>query len=132
MHKRNYRKGSYTKKDEHLSSSHKFYQDWSPDYFLNWAKKSGDYVQAYVAKLLQQASHPEIAYKQCLGIINLKSLYTPQRLDNACKMALNQPRYGYHIIKNILANKMDIVDQTTVTKPHITKHINIRGAKSYN
>jgi hypothetical protein len=132
MHKRNYRKGSYTKKDEHLSSSHKFYQDWSPNYFLSWAKKSGDYVEAYVDKLLQQASYPEIAYKQCLGVINLKSLYTSQRLDNACKMALNQSRHGYHIIKNILANKMDMADQTTVAKPHITRHINIRGAEFYN
>ena len=72
IHKRNYRKGSYTKKDEHLSSSHKFYQDWSPSYFLSWAKKSGDYVEAYVGKLLQQASYPEIAYKQCLGGDQLK------------------------------------------------------------
>jgi transposase len=131
-HKRNYRKGAYTKIDEHLSSSHKFYQDWSPDYFLSWAKKSGDHVEAYIGKLLQQASYPEIAYKQCLGVINLKSLHTDQRLDNACKMALDQPRHGYHIIKNILTNKMDLADQTTATEPHITKHNNIRGPEFYN
>jgi len=132
LHKRNYRKGAYTKKDEHLSSSHKFYQDWSPDYFLNWAKKSGDHVQAYVGKLLQQASYPEIAYKQCLGVINLKSMYTDKRLDNACKMALGQSRHGYHIIKNILTNKMDLADQTAITEPHIARHNNIRGAEFYN
>jgi len=132
IHKRNYRKGSYTKKDEHLSSSHKFYQDWSPGFFLNWAKRSGINVEAYVGKLLQQASYPEIAYKQCLGIIHLKSAYTDQRLDNACRMALDQPRYGYQIIKNMLANKMDLADQQAVTESHITKHDNIRGAKSYN
>jgi transposase len=131
-HKRNYRKGAYTKKDEHLSSSHKFYQDWSPGYFSSWAKKSGDHVEAYVGKLLQQASYPEIAYKQCLGVINLKSVYTDQRLDKACKMALDQPRHGYHIIKSILANKMDLADQSAITEPHITKHNNIRGAGFYN
>lgn len=132
IHKRNYRKGAYTKKDEHLSSSHKFYQDWSPGYFSSWAKKSGDHVEAYVGKLLQQASYPEIAYKQCLGVINLKSVYTDQRLDKACKIALDQPRHGYHIIKNILANKMDLADQSAITEPHITKHKNIRGAGFYN
>jgi len=132
IHKRNYRKGAYTKKDEHLSSSHKFYQDWSPGYFLSWAKKSGDHVEAYVSKLLQQAPYPEIAYKQCLGVINLKSLHTDQRLDKACKIALDQPRHGYHIIKNILANKMDLADQTAITEPHIAKHNNIRGAEFYN
>ena len=50
VHKRNYRKGAYTKKDEHLCSSHKFYQDWSPDFFLNWAKKSGTHVEEYIGK----------------------------------------------------------------------------------
>ena len=132
VHKRNYIKGAYTKKDEHLSSSHKFYQDWCPDFFLNWAKKSGTHVEAYIGKLLQQASYPEIAYKQCLGVIHLKTAHTDQRLDNACRMALNQPRYGYRIIKNILTNKMDLVEQTASTKPHITKHNNIRGAEFYN
>ena len=62
-HKHNYRKGAYTKKDEHLSSSHKFYQDWSPSYFLSWAKKLGVHVEAYIGKNLQQASYPEVAYK---------------------------------------------------------------------
>ena len=132
IHKRNYTKGFYTTKEEHLSSSHKFYHDWSPDYFLNWANKYGNNVHEYIGKLLEQATYPEIAYKQCLGVINLKKEYTPQRLDNACKMALNQSRHGYRIIKNILANKMDMINQTTVTKPHITKHVNIRGSESYN
>ncbi len=132
MHKRNYRTGAYTKKDDHLSSSHKFYQDWSPDFFLSWARKSGENVESYVGKLLEKESYPEIAYKQCLGVINLKSVHTDQRLDNACKMALNQPRYGYHIIKNILTNNIDLADQSTITEPHIAKHNNIRGSKFYN
>lgn len=131
-HKRNYRKGAYTSKEEHLSSSHKFYQGWSPDFFLSWAGKSGAHVEAYVGKLLQQADYPEIAYKQCLGVINLKAFHTDQRLDNACRMALNQPRYGYHIIKNILENKMDLKDTSQATRTHIGEHNNIRGAEFYN
>jgi len=132
IHKRNYKKGSYTTKDEHLSSSHKFYQDWSPDYFLNWAKKIGDNVQAYIDKILQEASYPEVAYKQCLGIIHLKESYTSQRVDNACKMALGQSRHRYLIIKNILINKMDMADQSENTKSHIATHDNIRGSESYD
>jgi hypothetical protein len=99
---------------------------------LSWAAKSGSHVEAYVGKLLHQADYPEIAYKQCLGVINLKTVYTDQRLDNACRMALNQPRYGYHIIKNILENKMDIKDTSQATEPHIGEHNNIRGAGFYN
>ncbi len=132
FHKRNYKKGAYTKKDEHLSSSHKFYQDWSPEFFLNWAKKSGDNVEAYIGKLLQKDTYPEIAYKQCLGVITLKTAYTDQRLDQACKLALDHPRYGYHIIKNILTNNMDMVDSGINSEPHIAKHTNIRGAEFFN
>ncbi|PIQ32104.1 MAG: LuxR family transcriptional regulator [Bacteroidetes bacterium CG18_big_fil_WC_8_21_14_2_50_41_14] len=131
-HKRNYRAGSYTKIDDHLSSAHKFYQGWSPEFFLSWAKKSGANVEAYIGKLLQKDSYPELAYKQCLGVINLNKLHTDQRLDNACKMALDQPRYGYHIIKNILVNKMDLMQPTSELIPHIAKHDNIRGSQFYN
>ena len=132
IHKRNYKKGAYTKIDEHLSSAHKFYLDWSPDFFLNQAKKLGSNTEAYIGKLLRQNTYPEIAYKQCLGIIHLKSQYTAERVEKACKIALDQPRYGYHIIKNILANKTDMQSSDIPPEPHITKHINIRGAKSYN
>ena len=131
-HKRSYRKGSYIKIDDHLSSTHKFYNNWSPDFFISWAKKSGSNVEAYISKLLHKDTYPEIVYKQCLGIINLNKQYPSQRLDNACKMALNQHRHGYHIIKNILANNMDLIETTFESRPHITTHANIRGSEFYN
>ncbi len=132
MHKRSYRKGAYTTNEEHLSSSHKFYKDWSPKFFLSLAKKLGPNTEAYIGKLLGQDTYPEIVYKQCLGIIHLKSEYTVQRVDKACKIALDQPRYGYHIIKNILVNKTDMEPVDINPGPHITIHVNIRGAGSYN
>jgi len=131
MHKRSYKKGAYIKKDEHLSSSHKFYQDWSPEFFLSWAKKTGPNIEAYIDKLLKQDTYPEIAYKQCLGIIHLKSEYPVQRVDRACKMALGHYHYGYRIIKNILVNKTDMEAPQTTQEPHIAKHTNIRGAETY-
>lgn len=130
FHKRSYRKGAYIKKDDHLSSSHKFYQDWSPDFFLEWAGKCGPNVKAYIGELLQQADYPEVAYKQCLGIIHLKTEHTTGRLDKACGMAMNQPRYSFHIIRNILSNKMDLVETNTASESHISKHDNIRA--TYN
>ncbi len=132
FHKRSYIKGYYTKKEEHLSSAHKFFQDWSPEYFIDQAKKLGSSVESYVGKILEQAAFPEIAYKQCLGVINLKSKYADQRIDNACRMALEQPRYGYRIIENILINKMDLTEKNLTTESDITMHCNIRGSEFYN
>jgi len=131
MHKRSYRKGAYIKKDEHLSSAHKFYQEWSPDFFLGLAKKEGPNIETYIGKLLGQDTYPEVSYKQCLGIIHLKSEYPVQRIDKACEMAIGYSRYGYRIIKNILVNKKDMETQQTAQVPHIAKHANIRGAEGY-
>jgi len=131
LHKRSYRKGAYIKKDEHLSSYHKFYQDWSPGFFLSRAKKIGPNTEAYIDKLLKQDTYPEIAYKQCLGILHLKSEYTIQRVDKACEMALGHSRYGYRIIKNILVNKTDMEPSGKTMEPHIAEHTNIRGAETY-
>ena len=99
---------------------------------MSLAKKSGKNVVAYTEKLLNQNTYPEIAYKQCLGIINLGKEYSIERLDTACELAMGQYKYGYNIIKNILVNKMDIQDDNLIIKPHIAKHTNIRGSKFYN
>jgi len=56
-------------------------------------------------------------------------------LNNACKRGLTFHRYGYHIIKNILKNKMDIQESLSSASaevlPQITQHKNIRGADYY-
>lgn len=133
-HKRSFQSGKYSTIKEHLCSSHKFYQNWSPAFFEKLASPHGSYVKEYVRVLIESKNYPEIAYKQCLGIIALAKTYTAQRLDNACKRALQYHRYGYHIIKNILENKMDM-DQAIQQSPKeksIAEHENIRGSQYYH
>ena len=131
-HSRSFRSGRYTTIKEHLSSSHNFYSSWSPAFFQKLARPHGDAVVQYVKALIEQVTYPEVAYKQCLGIIALAKTHEKGRLNNACQRGLLFHRYGYHIIKNILKNKMDIhYPELPVQPDEVTPHENIRGANYY-
>jgi predicted transcriptional regulator len=134
FHQRNNAKGSYITNPEHLSSTHKFYSDWNPEFFKRQAEKHGEYVLRCVEKILVSQDYPEIGYKRSLGVIKLHQSYTSERLNNACKRAWETEACTYNHIKNILKNNMDKFSDTeeeTLTD-HIPHHENIRGAAAYN
>jgi len=132
-HKRSFACGKYITIKDHLSSAHKFYSEWSPDFFKKLAMPLGESVQEYVSRLIESKNYPEIAYKQCLGIINLKSNYDKKRNNTACKYALEMSRCGYHIVEKILKNNMDLSESplSDSDENHISPHANIRGAQAY-
>ena len=130
-HKRNFQPGRYITIKEHMNSFHKFYKGWSPEFFKKSALPYGGSVVEYIQVLIESKNYPEIAYKQCLGILSLGKTYEKERLNNACKRGLQANRYGYQIIKNILLNKLDQSHSQKQIKPTIAAHENIRGAAYY-
>ncbi|HRN57054.1 MAG TPA: IS21 family transposase [Agriterribacter sp.] len=135
LHRRNPAKGSYITNKDHLSSTHRFYSDWSPEFFLKKAAPHGEHVLRCVEKILAEQDYPEIGYKRSLGVIELHRAYGSQRLNDACKRALDTDACSYMRIKNILKNNMDKVplpdEQVRQAEPHIPHHSNIRGASAY-
>jgi len=132
IHRRSFQLGKYSTIKEHLSSTHQFYKDWSPAFFEKKAACYGRQVVAYVKALIESKAYPEIGYKQCMGIFSLAKNYPNHRLNNACKRALNYHRYGYHIIKSILENKMDLeLEEEKIQPTNIEVHHNIRGSQYY-
>ncbi|MDA3905033.1 MAG: IS21 family transposase [Bacteroidales bacterium] len=134
FHKRNPSMGIYNTNKDHLSSTHKAYTDWSPDYFKKMASKHGNDVITIIDKIMTQCDYPETAYKRAMGIIQLHRTYGSERLNNACKRALYVGTNSYKHISNMLKNNKDkeplLEEQITI--PHIPKHANIRGASNYN
>jgi len=135
LHPRNPSKGAYSTNKEHLSSTHKYYSDWSPEFFKNKAAPHGSHVASCVEQIIAGVDYPEIGYKRAMGIIQLHKSYGSQRLNNACKRALQADAVSYKRIQNILKNNLD---QTSLfyqdleqDKPHIPEHKNIRGASNY-
>lgn len=135
MHQRNLARGSYITNTDHLSSTHKFYSDWNPEFFKKKAVQHGEHVLSCVEKILVAQDYPEIGYKRALGVIQLYRSYGSQRLNDACKRALETDACSYNRIKNILKNNMDKVplpsDLLETSEPHIPFHSNIRGASAY-
>lgn len=135
IHERQPAKGTYVTNKAHLASTHKFYTDWSPDFFKNHAARHGKNVLGCIEKILSKGDYPEIGYKRAMGVIQLHRAYGSERLDNACKIALQADAATYMRIKNILSNNMDknplAYQEIKEDKPHIPRHHNIRGASAY-
>jgi hypothetical protein len=70
-----------------------------------------------------------------MGIIQLHRQYGSQRLDAACKIAVEAEIYSYKRIQNILKNNIDKGSTqhqlTGLFESHIPQHKNIRGASAY-
>ena len=131
-HKRVYRPGQYVTIKEHMSSTHQFYSDWSPEYFNKLALNIGSKTGEYISLLIAQQDYPETGYKQALGILSLKKAFDKHRIENACTLALTHDKYSYRTIKRILENNMDKAIETKTAKLYIPLHVNIRGAAAYN
>ena len=135
LHQRDGAKGSYVTNTAHLSSTHKYYSDWNPEFFKRKAAPHGAYVLSCIEKILTSQEYPEIGYKRAMGVIQLHRAYGSERLNNACKRALEGEATSYGHIKNILSNNMDkaslFYQDLEPTKAHIPVHPNIRGAAAY-
>lgn len=132
VHKRVFRPGQYVTIKEHMSSTHRFYSDWSPEYFNKLAKSIGPKTSEYITLLIEQQDYPEIGYKQALGILGLKKAFDKHRIETACVMALTHERYSYRTVKHILENNMDKMLENEPQQLYIPVHMNIRGSESYN
>ncbi|SFC39057.1 hypothetical protein SAMN04487891_11085 [Flagellimonas taeanensis] len=57
--------------------------------------------------ILVKKQHPEQSYKSCLGILHLAKKVGDQRLENACKRALDYGAFNYNMVKGILKKGWD-------------------------
>jgi len=134
-HHRNKVKGAYITNKEHLSSTHKAYAGWSPDFFKQAATKHGEGVVSFMTGLFGRGDYPEINYKRAMGILAMGKSYGSDRLNKACQRACYVSEYSYGLVKNILINKQDAyeldLNQLENQSSHIPKHENIRGASNY-
>ncbi|MDJ1498970.1 IS21 family transposase [Cytophagaceae bacterium DM2B3-1] len=140
FHLRNRKGYGYTTDPTHLSSSHRFVSEWSADSFIEQAAAIGIHTQQFIAKLLEQRTHVEQAYKSCMGVLTLARKTDKQRVENACCRAIHFESYYYKTIKTILEKGLDqqplqeeFLQQTGLhTKDHVLPdHINIRGQLYY-
>lgn len=131
-HVRNMRAHQYTTITDHLASAHQFVTEWSIEKFISDAKKIHDDVALYIERVIATKTHPEAAYKSCMGILSFARKVGNERLINACRRACSFGLYGYPQIENILQRKLDlVVEEEEKNNPLIPPHPNIRGSNYY-
>lgn len=133
LHRRIFKKYTYTTIKDHLPSHHKFVSEWSSEKFIKWASDIGEETKEFIEKVLRLKKHPEQAYKSCLGILTLERKVGKERLNKACSRALYYQAYNYKIIKNILERGLEDESITEhQQRLEIPSHENIRGKDYYH
>ena len=108
----------YSTIQEHMPPEHQKYVQWNGERFIHWAGKVGSNTQVVVRAILGSYKVEQQGYKSCMGLLKLADKYTPERLENACKRALEYtPRPSLKNIQAILASGQDkaIPEQSTAT-----------------
>jgi transposase len=135
LHQRSRARGHYITNKDHLSSTHKAYTQWGPEYFKKLARKHGQYVEDLVSGILTGGDYPEINYKRAMGVVHLHKSYGSHRLNKACQRAVDAGIYSYKRLKNILENNQDQQEtdhqELNNYQTHIPRHANTRGAAYY-
>ena len=132
LHIRSRKAYAYLTIKEHMPVSHTYTNNWTPEYFISWAAKIGTSVKQCIEKILEQKQYPEQNYKSCVGVLNLASKTSKERLNNACKRALLYEAVGYNQIKNILDKGLDNqLEEPDLFSTVTITHDNIRGSEYY-
>ena len=131
-HVRSLVKGGYATLPEHMPPSHRYYAEWNPSRFIQWAGKTGEATARLVETILSTRPYPEQGYKACLGIINLTRDYEPPRVEAAARWALEFKACSYRSMKAILSAGLERHDNGAQPAiPGLLPHQNIRGQEYY-
>ncbi len=132
-HVRSHVKGGYTTLPEHMPPSHRYYAEWNPARFIQWAGKTGESTARLVETILATRPYPEQGYRSCLGIINLTRDYEPVRVEAAASRALKFKTCSYRSMKAILSAGLDRHPDSGNRPglPGLLPHQNIRGQEYY-
>ena len=128
---------SQTTVSEHMPKAHQAHLEWSSERLLSWGKEIGASTQLLVGYLLHQKTYPELAYRACLGLLNLSKSYGKERLEAACAIAVANNAMTQKSVRNILATKLDLAKAGKVpankkSSQQLPLHENVRGSKYYH
>jgi len=123
----------FTTNEAFLAPQHQYRKDWTPERMIERATEHGNDVRDLVVKILEKPQHPEQAFKSCSGILSYGKKVGSERLNNACRRAVEYGIYTYKIVQAILEKQLDM-EEVTEQKAEILlpEHENIRGESYFN
>ena len=133
LHPRSAERGGATTDPAHRPKSHQRHLEWTPGRLIHWAQQDvGAYGSQVVRRILESKPHPEQGYRSCLGLMRLRRMYGPERLERACQRALRLEACSYRSIKSMLQTGLDRQPLPgPAAVPVVITHPNVRGAVYY-
>ena len=106
---------------DHMPAHHRFREDWTPQRIQARAARIGPNVAIFAEVVMRDRKHPEQGYRTCLGVIRLADKFGQDRLDAACRRALEINARSYSSVHSILKNGLESKARTRATEgPAIT------------
>lgn len=122
--------GAFVTENLHMPAEHRQYLEWTPQRIKLWGQKIGPHTKTLMEEIMSHRVHPEHGFRSCLGIIRLSKTYSPERVESACKRALEIGAYNYKSVKSLLVMKLEEAAPEN-TERIIPLHDNIRGGNYY-
>jgi transposase len=123
--------GAFVTENLHMPTEHRQYLEWTPARIKLWGQKIGPNTRTLIEEIMNHRVHPEHGFRSCLGIIRLSKTYSPERVENACKRALEIEAYNYKSVKSLLQMGLEGSAIDAENKKIISLHNNIRGNDYY-
>ena len=94
-------------------------------------RENGDHIAKLFEKIMGRKGHTEQGFRACLGIMRLGKKVGDERLDVACRRALDLGAHSYRCVRNILERGQEHAPMS-VAQPRVEcQHENLRGATYY-
>ena len=122
--------GAFVTEKQHMPHEHRRYREWTPERIKSWGEKTGPMTRQLMEAIMEHKDHPEHGYRSCLGLIRLARLYPAERMEQACRRALDLEAYNYRSVKSLLESGLEKVPSDG-QKMMIPLHANVRGRDYY-
>lgn len=133
LHQRRYTGSRYVTNLVHMPPHHRHQHDanrFDGAKYRMWARNIGEQTHTVIDRLLSSQIVEEQAYRSCMGILQCSKKYGNQRLEAACKKAIDMKSCTYSTITTILKNGQDKVSPAKTERP-TPPHENLRGSEAY-
>ena len=119
--------------EQHLEAAHRHVRMWQAEQALEWAGATGTHVRHFLETLLAGIKVREQGYRAHIGLKKLARDFGSDRLDAACRRAIEIGAHSVANVRSILRNNLDR-QPADLQEPREASfdHPNIRGAHYYH
>jgi transposase len=128
------RKGTGMSTDPlHMPERHSKHLQWTPQRLKHWASQVGPDILMWVTERLETKTHPEQAYRVCLGLLSLSRQYPSDRLNASCRIANREGLGRLKQVRSILQSNRDQLQQQLPIGIELPQdHENVRGPGNFH